>query len=293
MGPTQELAQKVCQRYGWSAVFDKDRDDGHYWTCTVTVGFNDKRRFISEDTSSLDSEAGRKQGTAAASQTALEGLKEEIEREEAKPVKELVQVFFEKIDIYESNQENWEYFWKHKPAMVGIDTEGNQISPPVLVQISTDEYTIIEVPQAGRLSKDLSRLLSDDSIVKVFCDNFSHKDKLSLGLTEIPADLTVGHIVDLEAIAAKLLGPVKVARGLSRIVTLSMPELSVQIRKPKAKGRMANVGRFCWIEQGKAPPLKSMYDLSTKELQYAALDAWCTLQAYKRMREAGARIDDY
>jgi len=36
-----------------------------------------------------------------------------------------------------------------------------------------------------------------------------------------------------------------------------------------------------------------MYDLSTKELQYAALDAWCTLQAYKRMREAGARIDDY
>jgi hypothetical protein len=285
MGPAQDLTQNVCHRYGWSAVIEKN--DYVYWTCTVTVGIHDQRRFVSNDASE-DTIAGRKQGTAAASQAALDGLLEEIERQEAKPVKELTQVFTQHIDIYESNQKSWDHFWKHKQSIVGIDTEGNQISPPVLVQISTDDYTVIEVPRGGRISSHLSRLLSDESIIKVFCDNFGHKDKKSLGLADnIPADLTVGHIVELEDMAAKLLGPVKVARGLSRIVALAMPELNVHIRKPAdAKGRFKNIGRFTWIEQGKAPRLKSMYDLSDEELRYAALDAWCTLQTYKRLREA-------
>jgi hypothetical protein len=51
-------------------------------------------------------------------------------------------------------------------------------------------------------------------------------------------------------------------------------------------GRFKDVARFSMIEQGKAPPLKSIHDLKKKEQQYAALDAWCTLQAYKRLREA-------
>jgi hypothetical protein len=242
------------------------------------MGYSGARRFVSEETS-----ADQKQGTATASQAALLGLEEEIALEEAKPAKELAQLFPEKIDIYESNKTNWNYFWNHKPTIVGIDTEGNQISPPVLVQISTDDYTIIEVPSKGKgLSKNLSRLLSDETITKVFCDNFAHKDKISLGATDIPKDLTVGHIVDLEAIAATSMGTVKVARGLSRIISLSMSP-TCQIRKPNAKGRMANVGQFSWIEQGKAPPLKSMYDFSVKEL-----DWWCTLQAYKSMQEQQA-----
>ena len=161
MGPTQELAQKVCQRYGQSAVFDNEEEEGgRYWTCTVTMGYSGARRFVSEETS-----ADQKQGTATASQAALLGLEEEIALEEAKPAKELAQLFPEKIDIYESNKTNWNYFWNHKPTIVGIDTEGNQISPPVLVQISTDDYTIIEVPSKGKgLSKNLSRLLSDETI---------------------------------------------------------------------------------------------------------------------------------
>lgn len=275
----------MLQRYGWSAEFSKDDDTG-YWTCTVTVARNDRRRFVSND-KSPETIAGQKLGQMAASAVALEGLKSEIEKQERKPVKELAQVFPERIDVYESNEENWRYFWNHKPAIVGIDVEGNQLAPPVLVQIATDKYTIIEAPR-GKISTDLERLLRDESIVKVFCDNFGHKDKKCLGINKISEDLTDGHLVDLEAVTAKLLGPVSVARGLSRIVTLSMPELDVLIRKPKSQGRFANVGRFALIEQGKAPPLNSVWDLSDKERQYAALDAWCTLYAYKRFQQVTA-----
>lgn len=284
VGPTQELAQNVCHRFGWSAVMEKNAEDLR-WECTVTVGLNDTRRFRSDNTSN-DSAARRKVGIAAASQVALDGLQEEIGTQDGKPVKTLSQVFSQPIDIYESNQKNWDYFWKHKPTAVGIDTEGNQSSPPVLVQISTDDYTIIEVPKEGRISRDLSRLLSDETVVKVFCDNYGHNDKFSLGLSQIPADLTVGHVVELESLASKLMGPVKVARGLARIVTLTMPELNVQVRKPLGNRRLLSVGRFIQIEQGKLPPLKSIFDLSSEELQYAALDSWCTLKAYKRLREA-------
>ena len=279
MGPKQELKQKVCQRYGWSVEFGRIQDGR--WTCSVTVGINDRRRFVSDDNASSDPESN-------VSAVALEGLKEEIARQEAKPVKELVEVFPEQIVVYESNKENWNYFWKNKPSVVGIDVEGNKISPPVLVQIATDEYTIIEAPSVSRgISNNLARLLKDETIVKVFCDNLAHKDKRCLGIMEIPKDLTSGHLVDLEAVTATLLGPVKVARGLSRNVTLSMPELNVLIRKPtKPKERLADVGRFTLIEQGKAPPLQSVWELSEKDLHYAALDAWSTLQAYKRIQKA-------
>jgi len=289
MGPTQELTQGIAQRYGWSCVIERE-DDGR-WICTVTVGLKDRHQFASEDTTSVaDTQEGLKKGTAAASEVALEGLQEEIRRQEAKPVRELTDIFPAPIDVYESNRENWEYFWNHKPAAVGIDVEGNQISPPVLVQISTDDYTIIEAPTRGGLSKDLVRLLRDDSVVKVFCDNFAHKDKICLGLADlIPNNGFIeGHVVDLEALATKVLGPVKVARGLSRIIVLSMPDEinNALIQKPTSKGRFKNVGRFCLIEQGKKPPLKSIRQLSEKELQYAALDSWCTLQAYKHFRKA-------
>ena len=100
-------------------------------------------------------------------------------------------------------------------------------------------------------------------------------------------------IVDLEQLAAKHLGPVKVARGLGRIATLCMPELAnINIAKPKrnnpgVKGRFANIGRFALIEQGKLPPLRGVGDLSATEQRYAALDAWVTLQCYKEFQRIG------
>jgi hypothetical protein len=53
------------------------------------------------------------------------------------------------IRIYDlADEENWTYFWQHKRAMVGIDTEGNQSTSPVLLQIATLDYAILEVPTA-------------------------------------------------------------------------------------------------------------------------------------------------
>jgi hypothetical protein len=282
---TQELNQKILQKYGWSATYGTTTD-GSFWYADITVGINDTRRFCSvNNRSPAETKAGVKRGTASAAAAAIKGLRNEININEAIPVKELVNVFPKQILILVSNEEAWENFWNHKPEIVGIDTEGNQRAPPILLQVSTENYTILEVPGQS-ISKNVARLLADESIVKVFCDSCSQHDKTCLGLSvRQDVDFTSGPIIDLEALAAKVCGPVTVARGLSRIVTMVMPELDVLIRKPKGQGRFTKVGRFALIEQGKAPPLKSIDELTFEEKQYAALDAWCTLYAYRRLQE--------
>lgn len=289
-GATQELSQKVCQRYGWSLVFDTTQEEG-YWYAEIGVGINDKRRFVSQDCSPSTIH-GVKQGKETAATLALHGLRTLIEQQEAKPAMELSQVFTAEIPIYESSKEVWQRFWENRPVMVGVDTEGNQITPPVLVQIATDDYAILEVPQRGKLSDDLVRLLADATIIKVFCDSFTHRDKKSLGVAVVPEqNLCCGPVVDLEHVANNLLGHTKTARGLSRMVTLAMPELNIRIEKPSrrnGRARFANIGRYTLIEQGRAPPLRSIRELSKKEKRYAALDAWCTLQAFRRLKDASA-----
>jgi hypothetical protein len=318
--PTHDLNQKVVQRYGWSARFEKEPIDSNsddmnnnrsYWVAYVTVGLNDERKFVSDNHESpADTVDGKKTGIASASKAALEGLKEEIERQEAKPKKELTQVFplYPAVTqgdtrqkplflIKGSSQRNWDQFvWDHKPAVVGIDTEGNQCSPPILVQIATADAVLLEITSMSnnQLSVNLKRLLADNTIIKVFCDNFSHHDKKSLGLRNYDdtheANYSTGPVVDLEALASAALGPTKVPRGLSRIVTLVMPELNVIIGKPPpSKGeRFKDISRFAKIEQGKAPPITSFRDLSHKDRFYAAMDAWATLLAYKRITLATA-----
>jgi hypothetical protein len=340
---TQEFIQKVCQKYGWSAQFDVDTNGR--WFVDVTVGLNDTRRYVAEtvidgastvpqqqsqpetdpkgnDNTSPEDATKRqtKLGIEAASRVALQGLTGLIEQEESKPQKELCQVFHHvKIPIYDSlDPETWDYFWNHKPSMVGIDTEGNQHSPPVLIQIALDDYSILEVPHQGQISSNLYQLLRDPSITKIFCDS-TNRDKVSLGITSSPqkedsgvsggdqhttttsprssskSSSTIGldlpsSIVDLELLAAQVLGPVKVARGVARIATLSMPELAVSIQKPKQgkgslQGRYSRINHYAMIEQGKAPPLKGLHELSRDEQRYAVLDAWVTLQAYKRLQQ--------
>lgn len=319
--PTQDLNQKVCQKYGWSARFEKEQDADateSFWVCYLTVGLNDERRFVSQDSTSNEATPeGKKEGIASASRAALDGLAELLAIQEAKPKVELTQAFplyppgSKKEDnlpprfvIRGSSPGNWKkYIWgplskrtkeeKDKPFVVGIDTEGNQKSPPVLIQIATQDCVLLEITSmlGNKLSDDLRRLLQDDSITKIFCDNYAHHDKKSLGLWQDnnkPADFDGrGSVVDLEVLAANALGPVRVARGLSRIVTLVMPELNVIIGKPqvKKKGRFKDIGKFALIEQGKIPPLQSLRDLKRKEQVYAAMDAWATLQAYQRMKD--------
>lgn len=308
MSPTQDLQQKVCQKFGWSLVYSKadknnegasGTDDsspssGYCWRADIVTGLgsDQTKTFVTSEPFKDE-----KEGKAAVSALAMEGLASEVAAWEALPAQELMQVYestissMELLDSYNRNS-SWLRFWKDPPKVVGIDTEGNQIAPPVLVQIATEDYVILETPRKI-ISKDLERLLQDDSIVKVFCDNFAHKDKKSLGLPieeETPQRYTLPPIVDLESLASKYLGPVKVARGLGKIVALTMAEPRVRIEKPKVakgamKGRFSNISRFAMIEQGKAKPLRGLFDLKPQEQQYAALDAWCTLQVYQRIQE--------
>eukprot|EP00980_Cylindrotheca_fusiformis_P007588 scaffold1580_cov116-Cylindrotheca_fusiformis.AAC.23 len=279
MGATQQLQQQVIQKYGWCANYDTD--DKGCWFVDVIVGFNAARyRFQS----TLRDE---KKGKEAVSSKALKTLADRIAKEEEKPAQQLYQVFTDPIQIYDSKKDGtWDMFWQNKPSVVGIDVEGNQISPPVLVQISTDEYTILEVPKRG-LSSNLERLLDDNSIVKVFCDNFSNNDKMCLGLHfSEETDFTKPPIVDIEVLFGSISGNVRVPRGLSKLVSVCMPELNVRIAKPSQKrSKLSSIGRFAMIEQGKAPPLLRLQELSKKEKQYAALDAWCTLQVYHRIQQ--------
>jgi hypothetical protein len=163
----QRLNQQVLQKYGWSAAFDKTEDG--YWYVDVTVGLHGTHRFVAAESNSMESP---KEGVQVTSALALEGLTEYIQREEAKPSR-ITRIFPNRIVVKESNEETWNYFWTHKPGVVGIDTEGNQISPPVLLQIATDDYTIIEVPKTNRIYIHAQRLHDDNSIVKVFCE-YSH-----------------------------------------------------------------------------------------------------------------------
>lgn len=277
--PVQELKQQVCQQYGWSLILE--RESSGRWSCRVQIGFD----VVAFGTAEIfpDTIQGKKDGTARVCQLALNGLRSRIEDMERIPLRELHDVFDPGLPIVESNAETWRTFWERKPALVGIDVEGNQSSPPILVQISTDEAIILETPC---ISPDLRRLLADESIVKVFCDSFAHYDKKSLGIYSDKSEYTKGHILDVETLAGIHLGPVQAARGLGRILSLLTP--GIRLGKPKkgqgkAKSRFTNVKRFALIEQGRAPPLRSIYDLSKEERQYAAVDAWCTLEAYRRL----------
>ena len=93
----------------------------------------------------------------------------------------------------------------------------------------------------------------------------------------------------------EMYGPAKVARGLSRIVALTIAT-NVQISKSSTSNtknnipttsktasseRWKNIKRFALIEQGKIKPITNIFkDLSPIELQYAACDAYATLLVY-------------
>lgn len=323
------------------------------YLCTVVVGYRKIYHFVS-NVSEID-----------VCQQAIHGLQSMINEEEQKPLMSLQEflsttqlggsttgistginttVPLSTIPIYDSHDvRNWDYFWSHRPTVVGIDTEGNNCIPPIIIQIAVidintnETYCIIEAPKRKKsyhpkntssgtsstdhgastanatISNNLKRLLNDTSIVKVFCDNFSHKDKVVLGIhNATSSDVTNGQnnqsmygfqsepqtsVIDLECVMNEMYGPVKVARGLSRIVALTIAP-NVQICKSSSPntpsstspiattntasmGRWKNIKKFALIEQGKIKPITNIFrDLSPMELQYAAGDAYATLLVY-------------
>lgn len=281
----------ICQKFGWSARYFKSSDDtdaarNGCWAVEVSMGLGQQKTFISDDRSN-DSIKCRKQGKKAAALVALEGLKEDIQREMEKPevhgLPEAVREIFAGTRIVQSSPAVWRDFWMNPPDAVGVDTEGNLLTPPVLVQIAKDDQVILEMPNANGLSEDLKRLLGDSTIIKVLCDSPSRKDAISLGLLAQDNDKKGNDLVDLEDLAASRMGQVSVPRGLSNLLTLTMPELGVRIAKETAADRLNNVRTFTAIEQKYRPRLSGFLDLTPRERQYAAVDAWCTLQIWRRL----------
>mmetsp|Transcript_2607 Transcript_2607/g.5657 ORF Transcript_2607/g.5657 Transcript_2607/m.5657 type:complete len:314 (+) Transcript_2607:122-1063(+) len=300
---TTQIVQILCQKYGWGFIYGADEVTGD-WILDIFYGIGECKRFI------VPIPRGAKHGKAIVSEAALMGLKEITEHEESKRLVALKDIFPDPITVYDSCSEStWERFWNDSPTEVGVDCEGNSISPPVLVQISTENYTILEVPLNGRLSDNLQQLLETDSIVKIFCDNFSNRDKKCLGLNiefgegnitneydkqrnklaENNYDnsrCTKPNVVDIEILATDVIGPTKTPRGLSKLLCLCFPEMNVRIEKSgkSMKQKFKHIGKFVQIERGKAEPLTGLCDLNDNQQQYAALDSWCTLKVYQRMR---------
>lgn len=287
----QELEQGICQKLGWSVRYFKIGNDNEAeecppegcWGVEISMGIGRKKIFESQDRSP-NTIKGRKQGKKAAALVALRGLKEDVQMEMNKPIvhglAEAVTDLFDGTRIVESCPVVWREFWKNPPLVVGVDTEGNSLTPPVLVQIATDDFVILECPKSSGLSGDLWRLLNDERILKVFCDSSAQKDLVSLGLCATEED-----IVDLEQYASSKMGSVSVPRGLSNLLCLTMPELGVRIAKESAAERLNNVRTFTAIEQGFRPRLLGFHDLTPQERRYAAVDAFCTLQIWKRLNE--------
>ena len=244
----------------------------------------------------------KKDGEKAVADKAVEGLSGLVHEHMSKPVASIEDVMGGRFDAAVNGwietiprgdcrgPHLWDIFWQQKPRVVGIDVEGNLASPPLLVQVATQERVWLEAPCfTGGLSEDLKRLLADETILKIFCEGSSCADRRSLGL---PADVSSRRdIVDLEDVAAKLAGPTKVRRGLAKILGLALPQCPWRIGKEKpSKGQpSSSVKYFTAIEQGRQPVPRAWHQIPPHVKRYAAMDAWCTLKAWEWLMIEQAR----
>ena len=257
--PKQELEQGICGQHGWSSRYFQD--DASRWCVEVRwgAGPHNGRVFVSDDESDAGSKAGVKKGHAAAATVAIAGLRDIVDAANSKPTQTIEEAYgahFDSTCSVMSGPEGWAQFWKMNPTYVAIDVEGNQVTPPVLVQVCVSTVNggslcLLETPNIEGLSDDMIRLLRDDRIVKIICDGTSGADRRSLGI-----DVDLDNQVDLEDITSSLMGATGVQRGLARILNLAWPHQPVRVTKdPKDK---KSVFFFAAIEQGKKPRLKGL-----------------------------------
>ena len=227
-----------------------------------------------------------KKGHAAAATVAIAGLRDIVDAANSKPTQTIEEAYgahFDSTCSVMSGPEGWAKLWEMNPTYVAIDVEGNQVTPPVLVQVCVSTVNggslcLLETPNIEGLSDDMIRLLRDDRIVKIICDGTSGADRRSLGI-----DVDLDNQVDLEDITSSLMGATGVQRGLARILNLAWPHQPVRVTKdPKDK---KSVFFFAAIEQGKKPRLKGLDEIPDRIRRYAAMDAWCTWMAYLKLRQ--------
>jgi hypothetical protein len=247
------------------------------------------RVFVSDDVSDAGSKAGVKKGHAAAATVAIAGLRDIVDAANSKPTRTIEEAYgahFDSTCSVMSGPEGWAQFWKMNPTYVAIDVEGNQVTPPVLVQvcISTVDggsLCLLEIPNIHGLSDDMIRLLRDPRIAKIFCDGTSGADRRSLGID------ASDNYADLEDITSSLMGATGVQRGLARILNLAWPQNVVRVTKDQRD--KSSVFFFAAIEQGKKPRLKGLDEIPGRIRRYAAMDAWCTMKAYLGLKQVAQR----
>lgn len=159
------------------------------------------------------------------------------------------------------------------PAVVGVDCEGTRTSPPALVQIAIPGLILFDFPSARSpraLCDTVKSLLQDDTVTKVFVQG--REDLRSMRCN-------VAGIHDVGRQAERMLGSSKGNNvGLAGCAALAFP--GVQFEKPKMKEW------FIAMERGQKP--RSFKDLSRDKSDYAAADAWVTLQMYHLLQTHNA-----
>lgn len=289
--PKQELEQGICGQHGWSSSYFQAPSSR--WCVEVRwgVGPRNGQIFVSDDVSDGASKAGVKKGHAAAATVAIAGLRDIVYAANSKPKRTIEEAFGAQFDhtcFVTSGPEGWAKLWEINPTEVFVDVEGNQVTPPVLVQVCvfceqrSRSMCLLEIPNIWLglllgLSDDMKRLLGDPKITKVFCDGTSGADRRSLGIDDSD------NYVDLEDIASSLVGATGVRRGLARIVNLAWSNSAVRVTKDTRDKE--SVLFFAAIEQGKKPRPKELDEIPNRVRRYAAMDAWCTMMAYRGLRQ--------
>ena len=294
--PKQELEQGICGQHGWSSRYYQDGT--MRWCVEVRWGAGPRngRVFVSDDVSDAGSKAGVKKGHAAAATVAIAGLRDIVDAANSKPTQTIEEAYgahFDSTCSVMSGPEGWAQFWEMNPTYVAIDVEGNQVTPPVLVQVCVStvhggSLCLLEIPNIEGLSDDMIRLLRDKRITKIICDGTSGADRRSLGID------ASDNYADLEDITSSLMGVTGVQRGLARILNLAWPHQAVRVTKDQKDKK--SVFFFAAIEQGKKPRLKGLDEIPGRIRRYAAMDAWCTMMGYLGLRQVaqdeglGARV---
>jgi hypothetical protein len=94
-------------------------------------------------------------------------------------------------------------------------------------------------------------------------------------------------VVDVEVLAEeRIWARVAVPRGLSKLLSLTMPELGVRIAKESGATRLVDIGIYADIEQGRRPPLRGVCENSPRTSNVTPHSTLgCTLQVWKRLKE--------
>jgi len=268
---------ELCGLLGWGRSFAFEEKGG--WVVEVTCGLGETFR-IESFSFPPRTKKGNKLGTGAAAALAVHELLPRAEQALAQPPKPLEELLEDcaAAEALPAEAASWARFWKRlrgkkgPQRAVGMSTAGNDGSGlPVLVEATVDGLVLMELPRSrepAALSEDMSKLLADTSITKVFCDTAAQRDIRSLGLTGETPD-----VVNLEQVAARLLGVSTAPRGLAKLAGLALG------------ARVQAVDPGVWAEfEGAGAGTKDLSQFSDAALQRAALEAQGVLKTWQALR---------